>query len=54
MSKYTNDLIQHIETNPSFIEPEQYRNNILARLKKEGTLKSTHDKVYFIMLTKKQ
>ena len=26
----------------------------IAKLKEEGTLKSTHDKIYFIMLTKKQ
>jgi methionyl-tRNA synthetase len=29
-------LIAYIEENPSFIEPEQFRNNILARLRKEG------------------
>jgi methionyl-tRNA synthetase len=34
--RYADALIAHIEANPSFIEPEQYRNNILARLKKEG------------------
>lgn len=26
----------------------------ITKLKEEGTLKSTHDKIYFIMLTKKQ
>ena len=26
----------------------------VAKLKEKGTLKSTHDKIYFIMLTKKQ
>eukprot|EP01038_Epipyxis_sp_PR26KG_P012817 gene12817-17186_t len=36
MSGYTEQLISYIENNPTFIEPEQYRNNILARLKKEG------------------
>jgi methionyl-tRNA synthetase len=36
MSKYCDQLIAHIEENPSFIQPEQYRNNILGRLKKEG------------------
>lgn len=36
MSKYTERLINFIETNPSFIEPEQFRNNILGRLQKEG------------------
>ena len=36
MSKYTERLIAHIETNPSFAQPEQCRNNILARLRKEG------------------
>jgi methionyl-tRNA synthetase len=36
MSKYLDRLVAHIEENPTFIEPEQYRNNILARLRKEG------------------
>ena len=36
LSKYTGRLIAYVEENPSFIEPEQYRNNILARLRKEG------------------
>ena len=36
MSKYTDNLIAYIEENPTFIQPEQYRNNILSRLKKEG------------------
>lgn len=36
MSKYCERLITHMEENPSFVEPEQYRNNILARLKKDG------------------
>jgi len=36
MSNYTERLILHIEENPGFIQPEQYRNNILSRLKKEG------------------
>ena len=36
MSMYCDKLIQYIEENPSFIEPEQYRNNILSRLRKEG------------------
>lgn len=36
MSAYCEELIRYVEENPSFIQPEQYRNNILARLKKEG------------------
>ena len=36
MSKYCERLTQYIEENPSFVEPEQYRNNILARLRKDG------------------
>jgi methionyl-tRNA synthetase len=36
MSRYTDRLIAYIQENPSFIEPEQYRNNILGRLTKEG------------------
>lgn len=36
MSTYADQLIKYIEENPSFIEPEQFRNNILGRLKKEG------------------
>jgi methionyl-tRNA synthetase len=36
LSKYTDRLLSHIEEDPSFIQPEQYRNNIVARLKKEG------------------
>lgn len=36
MSKYTERLIAVIEERPGFIQPEQYRNNILGRLKKEG------------------
>lgn len=36
MSKYCDQLIAYIEQSPNFVEPEQYRNNILARLKKEG------------------
>jgi methionyl-tRNA synthetase len=36
MSKYCDRLTQYIEDNPSFVEPEQYRNNILARLRKDG------------------
>lgn len=36
MSKFCDRLIAHIETNPSFIEPEMHRNSILTRLKKEG------------------
>ena len=35
MSKYAEQLTSYIEDNPSFIEPEQYRNNILARLRKD-------------------
>jgi methionyl-tRNA synthetase len=34
--RYADALIAHIEANPQVIEPEQYRNNILARLRKEG------------------
>mmetsp|Transcript_14884 Transcript_14884/g.21039 ORF Transcript_14884/g.21039 Transcript_14884/m.21039 type:complete len:799 (-) Transcript_14884:190-2586(-) len=33
MSKYHDKLIEHIETNPNFIRPEQHRNQILTRLK---------------------
>jgi methionyl-tRNA synthetase len=36
MSAYCDRLIAYINANPTFIEPEQYRNNILARLVKEG------------------
>eukprot|EP01035_Chromulina_nebulosa_P017132 gene17132-22646_t len=36
MSKYCDSLIAHIEENPQFVQPEQFRNNILARLRKEG------------------
>jgi len=39
MSKYADRLIAHIKENPSFIEPEQYRNNILARLQAPEGLK---------------
>jgi methionyl-tRNA synthetase len=33
MAKYGDWLIQHIETHPESIQPEQFRNNILTRLK---------------------
>lgn len=33
MSKYGDWLIEYIESHPEFIQPEQYRNNILTRLK---------------------
>ena len=36
MSRYCDSLISYIESNPSFIEPEQHRNSILYRLRKEG------------------
>ena len=36
MSKFTERLIAHIEAKPSFIEPQQYRNNILKRLREDG------------------
>lgn len=36
LSKYCDALIAHIQDNPSFIEPENHRQNILARLQKEG------------------
>jgi methionyl-tRNA synthetase len=36
MSKYCDKLIKHIETYSNFIEPEQHRNSILTRLRKEG------------------
>lgn len=36
MSKFTQPLIEYIESNTSFIEPDQHRNSILIRLKKEG------------------
>ncbi len=32
MSSYHDKLVQYIHDNPDFIRPEQYRNNILARL----------------------
>lgn len=35
MSKYQERLIAHIESNPDFVRPEQFRNNVLARLRKE-------------------
>ena len=39
MSKYADRLIAHIEENPSFCEPENARNEILARLKAPEGLK---------------
>jgi methionyl-tRNA synthetase len=36
MCKYTERLIAHIESNPRFVQPEQFRTEILARLKKDG------------------
>ena len=33
MSKYTNWLIDHIVSNPTWIEPEQYRNEVLSMLR---------------------
>ncbi|HEU4611431.1 MAG TPA: class I tRNA ligase family protein, partial [Kofleriaceae bacterium] len=36
LSKYTEPLLAHIEKNPDFIRPEQYRNEIVSFLKKEG------------------
>lgn len=36
LSSYADRLIAFIEENPSFIQPEQYRNNIMGRLVKEG------------------
>ena len=36
MSKYCDALIERIETIPDFIQPEQYRNSILNRLKTDG------------------
>jgi methionyl-tRNA synthetase len=36
MSNYLNALLDHIDKCPEFIQPEQYRNNIIIRLKKEG------------------
>lgn len=36
MSKFCDRLLTHIEDNPDFIQPEQFRNGIVARLKKEG------------------
>lgn len=32
MSKYADRLLEHIRANPDFIQPEQYRNSIVARL----------------------
>jgi methionyl-tRNA synthetase len=36
MSAYTDRLIAHIIENPTFIEPEEFRTNILNRLQREG------------------
>jgi methionyl-tRNA synthetase len=36
LSKYAEPLLAHIEKNPDFIRPEQYRNEIVSFLKKEG------------------
>lgn len=36
MSRFTDLLIAHIQSNPGFIEPETHRANILSRLQKEG------------------
>jgi len=36
MSKYGNWLIEYIEANPGFIQPEMYRNQILVRLKEDA------------------
>jgi len=33
MSKYQNWLIDHIKTNPDFIRPERYKNEVLSFLK---------------------
>lgn len=33
MSKYTDWLVEHITSNPTWIEPEQYRNEVLSMLK---------------------
>ena len=35
MSKYHDQLVKYIEDNPKFIQPEQHRNSILARLKND-------------------
>lgn len=35
MSKYQQPLLDHIENNPNFIQPEQHRSFILARLKSD-------------------
>jgi methionyl-tRNA synthetase len=35
MSKYHEQLVSYIEANPTFIQPEQFRNNVLARLRKD-------------------
>ena len=35
MSKYQERLISHIETNATFIQPDQFRNNVLSRLRKD-------------------
>lgn len=36
LSSYCDSLIDYIEANEDFIQPEQFRNHILNRLKKEG------------------
>ena len=33
MSKYQQDLIEHIESNPNFIQPEHRKNEILGFLR---------------------
>lgn len=43
---FTELLNKHYPKTPEYWEE-------VAKLKREGTLKSTHDKVYFIMLTRK-
>lgn len=35
MSQYQEKLLQHIQQNPHFIQPEQHRNHILARLQSD-------------------
>ena len=36
MGNYCDRLLAHIEANPDCIQPEEFKNSILARLKKDG------------------
>lgn len=47
MGKYCDALIEHINANPSFIEPENLRKSILSRLVKEGLKKLSISRTSF-------